>query len=89
MLDAEARMLLDLMEKAAQDGAEAQHAALRRDARRSTMSEDSEADPPQVGEAIDGDFARPGRQDPLPPLPAAGRGGGPVPTLIYHHAAAS
>jgi acetyl esterase len=59
MLDAEARMLLDLMEKAAQDGRPKLHTLPYAVGRQAVdkMSEDSEADPPQVGEAIDGDFA--------------------------------
>ena len=62
MLDAEARMLLDLMEKAAQDGRPKLHTLPYAVGRQAVdkMSEDSEADPPQVGEAIDGDFAGPG-----------------------------
>ena len=91
MLDAEARMLLDLMEKAVQDGRPKLNTLPYAVGRQAVdkMSEDSEADPPQVGEVTDGDFRRTGRQDPLPPLPAAGRSGGPLPTLIYYHAAAS
>ena len=62
MLDAEARMLLDLMEKATQDGRPKLHTLPYAVGRQAVdkMSEDSEADPPQVGEAIDGDFAGPG-----------------------------
>ena len=62
MLDAEARMLLDLMEKAVQEGRPKLHTLPYAVGRQAVdkMSEDSEADPPQVGESVDGDFAGPG-----------------------------
>lgn len=87
MLDAEARMLLDLMDAATKSGRPKletlPHAAGR--AAVDKMSEDSEADPPEVAQVIDG--AMPGprgdiryrRYQPL------GVSGGTLPTLIYYH----
>ncbi|HKH65903.1 MAG TPA: alpha/beta hydrolase, partial [Reyranella sp.] len=49
------------------------------------MSEDSEADPPQVGEAIDGDFAGPGGKIRFRRYRPQGAAAGPLPTLIYYH----
>ena len=73
MLDAEARMLLDLMEKAIQEGRPRLNTLPYAVGRQAVdkMSEDGEADPPQVGETIDGVFAGPGGGDPLSPLSAA------------------
>ena len=73
MLDAEARTLLDLMEKAVQDGRpklETLPYAVGR-AAVDKMSEDSEAEPPEVGEIDRRRLRRARRRDPLPPLPAA------------------
>ncbi|WP_439613645.1 alpha/beta hydrolase fold domain-containing protein, partial [Reyranella sp.] len=87
MLDAEARMLLDLMDAATKSGRPKletlPHAVGR--AAVDKMSEDSEADPPEVAQVIDG--AMPGprgdiryrRYQPL------GVSGGTLPTLIYYH----
>ena len=75
MLDAEARMLLDLMEKAAQDGRpklETLPYAVGR-AAVDKMSEDSEAEPPGGGRDRRRRLRRAGRRDPLSPLPAARR----------------
>lgn len=87
MLDAEARTLLDLMEEATKAGRPKletlPHAVGR--AAVDKMSEDSEADPPEVAETIDGEFAGPGgairyrRYLPLGVTP------GSQPTLIYYH----
>ena len=58
MLDAEARMLLDLMDAATKSGRpklETLPHAIGRQAV-DKMSEDSEADPPEVAETIDGAF---------------------------------
>jgi acetyl esterase len=87
MLDAEARMLLDLMEKAVQDGRPKLHTLPYAVGRQAVdkMSEDSEADPPQVGEAIDGDFAGPGGKIRFRRYRPQGAAGGPLPTLIYYH----
>src|SRR5258707_870281 len=92
MLDPEARALLDLMGKAIQDGRprlETLPYAVGRKAV-NKMSEDSEADPPAVGEISDGTFAGPGgeirfrRYRPLlQPLGASAAGS--LPTLIYYH----
>jgi acetyl esterase len=87
MLDAEARMLLDLMDAATKSGRpklETLPHAIGR-AAVDKMSEDSEADPPEVAQVIDG--AMPGprgdiryrRYQPL------GVSGGALPTLIYYH----
>ena len=95
MLDAEARTLLDLMEEATKAGRPKletlPHAVGRQAVDK--MSEDSEADPPEVGDTVDGVLAGPGgaikyrRYLPLAPL-----GGethaltkGSLPTLIYYH----
>jgi acetyl esterase len=87
MLDAEARMLLDLMEKAAQDGRPRLNTLPYAVGRQAVdkMSEDSEADPPQVGEAIDGDFAGPGGKIRFRRYRPQGAAAGPLPTLIYYH----
>ena len=87
MLDAEARTLLDLMDEAVKDGRPRletlPHAVGRKAVDK--MSEDSEADPPEVAEVVDGGFAGPaarsasaatGRSAPRPAL---------LPTLIYYH----
>jgi acetyl esterase len=49
------------------------------------MSEDSEADPPQVGETIDGDFAGPGGKIRFRRYRPIGAAAGSLPTLIYYH----
>src|ERR1700742_1263025 len=91
MLDQEARMLLDLMEKAVQDGRPKLNTLPYAAGRQAVdkMSADSEADPPQVGETIDGDFAGPGGKigfRSYRPQSAQGNGpAGPLPTLIYYH----
>ncbi len=87
MLDAEARMLLDLMEKAAQDGRPKLHTLPYAVGRQAVdkMSEDSEADPPQVDEAIDGDFAGPGGKIRFRRYRPQEAAAGPLPTLIYYH----
>ena len=87
MLDAEARMLLDLMEKAVQDGRPHLNTlpyAVGRQAA-DKMSEDSEADPPQIGETVDGDFAGPGGKIRFRRYRPQGAAAGPLPTLIYYH----
>jgi len=91
MLDAEARTLLDLMDEATKAGRpklESLPHAVGRTAV-DKMSEDSEADPPQVADVIDGVFTGPGSQihyrryRPLAPL--GGANAGTLPTLIYYH----
>src|SRR5262245_28976475 len=87
MLDAEARMLLDLMEKAVQDGRPKLHTLPYAVGRQAVdkMSEDSEADPMQVGEIADGAFAGPGGQIRFRRYRPLGAASGPLPTLIYYH----
>ena len=62
MLDSEARALLDLMEKAVQDGRPRLETLPYKEGRQAVdkMSEDSEAEPLAVGEVDDGSFAGPG-----------------------------
>jgi len=86
-LDSEARLLLDLMDKATQDGrpklSDLPHAVGRMAVNK--MSEEGEAEPPAVASTIDGAFEGPGgaigfrRYRPLGATP------GPLPTLIYYH----
>jgi acetyl esterase len=87
MLDPEARTLLDLMEQATKAGRpklESLPHAIGR-AAVDKMSEDSEADPPEVASAVDGTLPGPAgairfrRYRPLGAKP------GPLPTLIYYH----
>jgi len=87
MLDAEARFLLDLMDQAAKEGRPKLQTMPYDKGRAAVdkMSEDSEADPPEVGETVDGSLAGPGgairyrRYRPLGVEP------GSLPTLIYYH----
>ncbi|HZX86804.1 MAG TPA: alpha/beta hydrolase [Reyranella sp.] len=87
MLDAEARMLLDLMEKAVQEGRPKLNTLPYAVGRQAVdkMSEDSEADPPQVGETVDGEFAGPGGKIRFRRYRPQGAAAGPLPTLIYYH----
>src|SRR5215510_13846106 len=87
MLEAEARMLLDLMEKADQEGRPKLHTLPYAVGRQAVdkMSEDSEADPMQVGAIIDGDFASPGGKIRFRRYRPRGAVAGPLPTLIYYH----
>jgi len=87
MLDPEARMLLDLMEKAVQDGRPRLNTLPYAVGRKAVdkMSEESEAEPLAVGEIDDGAFAGPAgeiRFRHYVPLVAAE---GKLPTLIYYH----
>ena len=87
MLDAEARILLDLMEEATKAGRpklESLPHAIGRPAV-DKMSEDSEADPPEVAETIDGAFAGPGGQIKYRRYRPLGVEAGSLPTLIYCH----
>ena len=87
MLDAEARMLLDLMEEATKAGRpklESLPHAIGRQAV-DKMSEDSEADPPEVAETIDGAFAGPGGAIKYRRYRPLGVEAGSLPTLIYYH----
>src|SRR5262245_13424614 len=92
MLDHEARVLLELMEKAVEEGRPKLH-TLPYDAGRKAvdkMSEDSEADPMPVGEVSDGSFAGPGgqirfrRYRPIS-VKEGSAAAGALPTLIYYH----
>jgi acetyl esterase len=87
MLDAEARTLLDLMEEATKAGRPKletlPHAVGRQAVDK--MSEDSEADPPEVAETIDGAFAGPGGQIKYRRYRPLGVEAGRLPTLIYYH----
>jgi acetyl esterase len=87
MLDAEARTLLDLMEEATRAGRpklEALPYAIGRQAV-DKMSEDSEADPPEVAETIDGAFDGPGGAIKYRRYRPLGIEAGSLPTLIYFH----
>jgi acetyl esterase len=87
MLDAEARTLLDLMEEATRAGRpklETLPHAIGRQAV-DKMSEDSEADPPEVAETIDGAFDGPGGQIKYRRYRPLGIEAGSLPTLIYYH----
>ncbi len=87
MLDDEARLLLDLMEQAVKDGRPKLHTLPYAAGRGAVdkMSEDSEADPPEVAGTSDGTIAVTGgtiryrRYRPLGVEAAA------LPTLIYYH----
>jgi acetyl esterase len=87
MLDAETRMLLDLMEAATKAGRpklETLPHAIGRQAV-DKMSEDSEADPPEVAETIDGAFDGPGGAIKYRRYRPLGVEAGSLPTLIYYH----
>ena len=87
MLDAETRMLLDLMEAATKAGRpklETLPHAIGRQAV-DKMSEDSEADPPEVAETVDGAFAGPGGEIRYRRYLPLGVEAGSLPTLIYYH----
>jgi acetyl esterase len=87
MLDAEARTLLDLMDKAVAEGRPKLHTLPYKQGRLAVdkMSEDSEAEPPGVAETIEGGFVDGGgeirfrRYKPIDAKPGA------LPTLIYYH----
>jgi acetyl esterase len=87
MLDAEARMLLDLMEAATKAGRPKLETLPHAIGRKSVdkMSEDSEADPPEVAETIDGAFAGPGGEIRYRRYRPLGVEAGNLPTLIYYH----
>lgn len=87
MFDAEARTLLDLMEEATRAGRpklETLPHAIGRQAV-DKMSEDSEADPPEVAETIDGAFDGPGGAIRYRRYRPLGVEAGNLPTLIYYH----
>ena len=87
MLDAEARALLDLMDAAAKGGRPRletlPHAVGRKAVDR--MSEDGEAEPPEVAEVADGGFAGPAGEIRFRRYRPLGAQAGLLPTLIYYH----
>jgi acetyl esterase len=87
MLDAEARFLLDLMEQAVKNGrpqlTSLPHAVGR--VAVDKMSEDSEADPPEVAATVDGTIAGPGGAIRYRRYRPLGVADGALPTLIYYH----
>src|SRR5215813_10075708 len=87
MLDAEVRILLDLMDKAVAEGRPKlptlPHAVGR--AAVDKMSEDSEAEPPEVGAVEDGAIAGPGGQIRYRRYRPWGAPASPLPTLLYYH----
>ncbi len=87
MLDAEARDLLDLMDKAVKEGRPLLHTLPYKAGRESVdkMSEDSEAPPPDVAEVGDGGFAGPGGEIRFRRYRPHGVVARLLPTLIYYH----
>src|SRR5260370_34543521 len=87
MLDPEARPLLDLMDKAVQDGRPKLHTLPYAVGRKAVdrMSEDSEAEPLAVGEIDDGGFAGPGGEIRFRHYTPFNAARGPLPTPIYYH----
>jgi acetyl esterase len=87
MLDSEARLLLDLMDKATQDGRPRLSALPHAVGRKAVdkMSEDSEAAPPDVASVHDGAIAGPGGEIRFRRYRPLGAATGPLPTLIYYH----
>ena len=87
MLDAEARFLLDLMDAATKGGRpkleSLPHAVGRHAVDK--MSEDGEADPPEVGEVADGGFTGPASELRFRRYKPLGFAAGLLPTLIYYH----
>jgi acetyl esterase len=87
MLDHEARVLLELMEKAVEEGRPKLHTLPYAVGRKAVdkMSEDSEADPMPVGEVTDGAFAGPGGDIRFRRYRPTVVTAGALPTLIYYH----
>jgi acetyl esterase len=87
MLDTEARMLLDLMDKAVQEGTPKPNTLPYIVGRAAVdkMLEDSEADPPEVAAIEDGGFAGPAGKIGYRRYRPLGLPSGPLPTLIYYH----
>jgi acetyl esterase len=87
MLDAEARLLLDLMEQAVKDGRPRLHTLPHAKGRAAVdkMSEDSEAPPPEVAATLDGAIDAPGGQVRFRRYRPIGVEGASLPTLIYYH----
>ena len=87
MLDAEARFLLELMAGAVKAGRPRletlPHAVGRKAVDK--MSEDAEADPPEVAEVADGGFAGPASELRFRRYRPLGAKPGLLPTLVYYH----
>ncbi len=87
MLDAETRALLDLMDAAVKGGRPRletlPHAVGRKAVDK--MSEDGEAEPPEVAEVADGGFAGPASEIRFRRYRPIGAKAGLLPTLIYYH----
>ena len=87
MLDAEARFLLDLMEQAVKNGRPRLQSLPHKIGRPAVdkMSEDSEADPPEVAAVDNGAFTGPGSEIRFRRYRPLGVAAGELPTLIYYH----
>ncbi|MCX7367215.1 MAG: alpha/beta hydrolase [Alphaproteobacteria bacterium] len=87
MLDAETRFLLDLMDKAVANGRPRLETLPYKEGRTGVdkMSEDSEADPPEVASVGDGEFEGPRGLITFRAYRPHGAPAGPLPTLIYYH----
>ena len=87
MLDGEVQLLLDLMEQAEKDGRPKLHTLPYAKGRAEVdkMSENSEAEPPEVAAAIDGTIAVLGATLKVRRYRPFGVEGGSLPTLIYYH----
>ena len=87
MLDAEARFLLDLMDKAIANGRPKLNTLPYKEGRAGVdkMSEDSEADPPEVASVGDGEFEGPRGLIKFRTYRPLGAPAEPLPTLIYYH----
>jgi acetyl esterase len=87
MLDAEARTLLDLMEKAIEEGAPKVNTLPYSEGRAAVnkMLEDSAADPPRVAAVEDGALPGPAGKIGYRRYRPPGTSNGSMPTLIYYH----
>ncbi|MCA1457655.1 alpha/beta hydrolase [Bradyrhizobium sp. BRP22] len=87
MLDAEVRTLLDLMDKAVQEGRPKLHTLPYTVGRAEVDKklEDGEADPPEVAAVEDGSLAGPAGKIGYRRYRPLGSPDGPLPTLIYFH----
>jgi acetyl esterase len=87
MLDAEARVLLDLLEKAVQEGAPKINTLPYAEGRAAVnkMLVDSAAEPPRIAAVEDGAFAGPDGKIGYRRYRPLGTSNGPMPTLIYYH----
>ncbi len=87
MLDAEARLLLDLMDQAVKSGRPQLHTLPHKVGRAAVdkMSEGNEADPPAVAAVDDGVLAGPGGDIGFRRYRPLGVAAGVLPTLIYYH----